>query len=160
MPPAPKERPERIVPEIPPDKDAPERIVSYTGRELMFHRRSREFDPRISAIAGHLRAIEKELGGIGNSAGRRASASATAAVNQISDAIGPILKEIEDRFRTGQRLAVDEAASLGNEAVKTGVRIGNDALERIATQARYRPLATLAVAIGVGILIGIAVRRS
>jgi hypothetical protein len=34
----------------------------------MFHRRSREFDPRISAIAGHLRAIEKELGGIGNSA--------------------------------------------------------------------------------------------
>ena len=125
----------------------------------MFHRRSREFDPRISAIAGHLRAIEKELGGIGNSAGRRASASATAAVNQISDAIGQILKEIEDRFRTGQRLAVDEAASLGNEAVKTGVRIGNDALERIATQARHRPLVTLAVAVGVGILIGIAGRR-
>ena len=57
-------------------------------------------------------------------------------------------------------MAVDEAAGLGNEAVKTGARIGNDALERIATQARYRPLATLAVAIGVGILIGIAVRRS
>jgi len=126
----------------------------------MFHRRSREFDPRISAIAGHLRAIEKELGGIGNSAGRRASASATAAVNQISDAIGPILKEIEDRFRTGQRLAVDEAVSLSNEAVKAGARIGNDALERIATQARYRPLVTLAVAVGVGILIGIAGRRS
>jgi ElaB/YqjD/DUF883 family membrane-anchored ribosome-binding protein len=126
----------------------------------MFHRRSREFDPRISAIAGHLRAIEKELGGIGNSAGRRASASATAAVNQISDAIGQILKEIEDRFRTGQRLAVDEAVSLSNEAVKAGARIGNDALERIATQARYRPLVTLAVAVGVGILIGIAGRRS
>jgi ElaB/YqjD/DUF883 family membrane-anchored ribosome-binding protein len=126
----------------------------------MFHRRSREFDPRISAIAGHLRAIEKELGGIGNSAGRRASASATAAVNQIADAIAPILKEIEDRFRTGQRLVVDEAASLGNEAVKTGARIGNDALERIATQARHRPLVTLAVAVGVGILIGIAGRRS
>jgi ElaB/YqjD/DUF883 family membrane-anchored ribosome-binding protein len=115
----------------------------------MFHRRSREFDPRISAIAGHLRAIEKELGGIGNSACRRASASATAAVKQIADAIGPVLKEIEDRFRTGQRLAVDEAASLGN-----------DALERIATQARHRPLVTLAVAVGVGILIGIAGRRS
>ena len=47
----------------------------------MFHRRSTEFTPRTSAIVGHLRAIEKELGGIGNSAGRRASASATAAVN-------------------------------------------------------------------------------
>lgn len=126
----------------------------------MFLRRSREFDPRISAIAGHLRAIEKELGGIGNSAGRRASASVAAAVNQIADAIGPILKEIEDRFRTGQRLAVDEAASLSNEAVKTGARIGNDALDRIATQARHRPLVTLAVAVGVGILIGIAGRRS
>ena len=30
----------------------------------MFHRRSTEFDPRISAIAGHLRAIEKELGAL------------------------------------------------------------------------------------------------
>jgi hypothetical protein len=39
----------------------------------MFHHRSSKFDPRISAIAGHLRAIEKELGGIGQSAGRRAS---------------------------------------------------------------------------------------
>jgi hypothetical protein len=35
----------------------------------MFHCRSTEFDPRISAIVGHLRAIEKELGGIGNEAG-------------------------------------------------------------------------------------------
>ena len=47
----------------------------------MFYRRSTEFAPRASAIVGHLRAIEKELGGIGNSAGRLASASATAAVN-------------------------------------------------------------------------------
>ena len=31
----------------------------------MFHHRSTEFDPRVSAIASHLRAIEKELGGIG-----------------------------------------------------------------------------------------------
>ena len=53
----------------------------------MFHRRSSEFDPRVSAIAGHLRAIEKELGGIGRSAGRNASASASAAGNQIAEAI-------------------------------------------------------------------------
>ena len=30
----------------------------------MFHHRSTEFDPRVSTIAGHLRAIEKELGGL------------------------------------------------------------------------------------------------
>jgi hypothetical protein len=126
----------------------------------MFHLRSSEFDPRISAIAGHLRAIEKELGGIGQSAGRRASARASAAGNHIADAIGPILNDIVDRFRRGQRVAVDEAASAGNEAVKIGATVGNDALERIAAQAKHRPLVTLTIAIGVGVLIGMASRRT
>ena len=63
----------------------------------MFHHRSTEFDPRVSAIAGHLRAIEKELGGIGRSASRNASASASAAGNQIAEAIWPILNDIVDR---------------------------------------------------------------
>jgi len=125
----------------------------------MFHHRSSEFDPRISAIAGHLRAIEKELGGIGQSAGRRASARASAAGNHIVDAIGPILNDMVDRFRRGQRAAVDEAASFGNEAVKIGATVGNDALERIVAQAKHRPLVTLTIAIGVGVLIGMASRR-
>jgi hypothetical protein len=126
----------------------------------MFQHRSREFDPRISAIAGHLRAIEKELGGIRQSAGRRAAAGASAAGNQIADAIGPILNEVVARFGRGQRLAADEAGNFGNEAVKIGARVGSDTLDRIATQAKNRPLITLAVAIGVGILIGMASRRS
>jgi hypothetical protein len=126
----------------------------------MFHHRSSKFDPRISAIAGHLRAIEKELGGIGQSAGRRASTGASAAGNHIADAIGPILNDIVDRFSRGQRVAVDQAASFSNEAVNVGARFGNDALGQIATQARRRPIATLAVAIGVGLLIGFAVRRN
>jgi ElaB/YqjD/DUF883 family membrane-anchored ribosome-binding protein len=126
----------------------------------MFQHRSTEFDTRIASIGGHLRAIEKELGGIGKGAGRRASASAFAAGTQIADAIGPILNEIVDRFGCGQRVAVDQAASLGNEALKVGAKAGNDAMERIATQTKNRPMATLAVAIGVGLLIGFAVRRS
>jgi len=125
----------------------------------MFHHRSSEFDPRISAISGHLRAIEKELGGIGQSAGRRASARAFAAGNHIADAIGPILNDMMDRFRRGQRAAVDEAASFGNEAVKIGATAGNDALERIVAQAKHRPLVTLTIAIGVGVLIGMVSRR-
>ena len=124
----------------------------------MFHHRSTEFDPRASAIAGHLRANKKELVGIGRSAGRNASASASTAGNQITKAIWPILNDIVDRFGRGQRAAVDEAASLGNEAAKISAKIGNDALGRIATKTR--PLAAFAVAIGVGILIGVAVRRS
>ena len=92
--------------------------------------------------------------------GTFACAGASAAGSQIADAIGPILNEIVDRFGRGQRVAVDEALSFGNEAINVGARVGNDALERIATQAKNRPMATLAVAIGVGLLIGFAVRRS
>jgi ElaB/YqjD/DUF883 family membrane-anchored ribosome-binding protein len=125
----------------------------------MLHHRSTEFDPRISTIAGHLRAIEKELGGMGKSASRRASASASIAGNQIADAIGPILSEIVDRFRGGQSLALEEATSFSNQAVKSGAKLGKDALQRIAIETKHHPLVTLAVALGVGILIGIVVRR-
>ena len=126
----------------------------------MFQHRSREFDPRMAVIACHLRAIEKELGRVGLSAGRRTAARATTAGNQIVDAIVPVLNEIVDRFGRGQRATVDEAASFGNEALKIGAKIGSDAIEQVATQAKKRPLITLAVAIGVGILIGMASRRN
>jgi len=126
----------------------------------MFQHRSKDFDPRISAIARHLRPIEKELGGIGQSAGRRASTRASEAGAQIADAIGPILNEIVHRFGRGQRVAVDEPANLGHEALKIGGRVGGDALDQIAAQAKDRPLVTLAVAVGVGILIGVAGRRN
>jgi len=125
----------------------------------MFHQRSSNFDPRITAIADQLRAIENELGAIGKSAGRRASAGASAAGSQISAAIGPILSEISDLLRRGQRWAADDAPGLGNEAIKSGARLGNDALDRIASEVEQRPLITLAVALGVGFLIGIAGRR-
>jgi ElaB/YqjD/DUF883 family membrane-anchored ribosome-binding protein len=127
----------------------------------MFHRRS-----SAAAIEHHLRAIENELGRIGRNAGRQASARAFAVGDQIGNAvtpilseITPILSEIADRLRSGRRVATDEAARFGNEAVKFGGKIGNDALDRIAMEVETRPLVTLAVAIGVGILIGIAGRR-
>jgi ElaB/YqjD/DUF883 family membrane-anchored ribosome-binding protein len=126
----------------------------------MFQHRRSEFDPRVSAIVDHLQAIERELGKIGRSAGRSASANVSAAGNQIADAMGPILADLGERFRRGQRWTVDEAASMGNEAVKMGARVGSDALDRIADQAKRRPLVTLAVAIGVGVLIGFAGRRN
>jgi hypothetical protein len=126
----------------------------------MFQHRSREFDPRLAAVAGHLRAIEKELGRVGQSAGRRTATRATTAGNQIVEAIVPILSEIVDRFGRGQRVAVDEATSFGNQAVKIGSKLGSDAIEQVGAQTKKRPLITLAAAIGVGILIGMAGRRS
>jgi hypothetical protein len=125
----------------------------------MFQPRPSAFDHRVSAIAGHLRAIEKELGDLGKSAGRRTSASASVAGNQIAEAVAPILNEIVNRFSRGRRWTADEAASFGNEAMKSGARIGNNVLDQLATQTKQRPLVILAVAVGVGILIGAASRR-
>jgi ElaB/YqjD/DUF883 family membrane-anchored ribosome-binding protein len=127
----------------------------------MFQPRSKDFsDPRVTAIVDHLRAIQQELGEIGQNSSRRASASVAAAGDQIADAIGPILNDIINRFRRGQRAAVGNAANLGDEAVKIGTRLGNDAVARLADQTRQRPLLTVAVAIGVGVLIGAASRRT
>src|ERR1700722_6486455 len=80
----------------------------------MFHYRSNQLDPRLAAIAGHLRAIEKDLGILGRRAGQGAADRASAAGDQIADMLGPILSDIGGRFRRGQRAAVDEAANFGN----------------------------------------------
>jgi hypothetical protein len=125
----------------------------------MFQPRSSEFDPRVSAIVDHLRAIEKELGAIGKIAGRRAASGASSGASQIVDAIGPILNDLTDRFRRGQRVALDEATSFGTEAVQAGARAGNDALDRLGNHAKQRPLSFMAAAVGIGILIGFAAWR-
>jgi len=107
----------------------------------------------------HLRAIEEDLGLIGRKAGRDVAVKASAAGDQIADTLWPLLSEIGDRFRRGRRVAAGGAASFGNEAARFGARAGNDTLDRIAGQAKQRPLLTIAVAIGIGVLIGFAGRR-
>ena len=101
-----------------------------------------------------LRAIEKQLGGITKTTSERATARASTVGEQFAEAINPILSEVFDRFRRGQKLAADELASLGNEAARIGAQAGHDGLERIAAQTKNRPLVTLAIAIGVGVLMG------
>ena len=49
----------------------------------------------------------------------------------------------------------DEAAKIGSKAAK----LGNDALRRFSKKVEHRPLFTLAVAIGVEILVGLVSHR-
>jgi ElaB/YqjD/DUF883 family membrane-anchored ribosome-binding protein len=121
----------------------------------MFHQRKSAFDRNISALEGRLHALEDQIDKLGRSAGRRASANVSAAGDHIGDAIAAAVTEIVDRFRSGRRLAGDEAVRFGNEAAKFA-KVGNDALQRVASEVEHRPLVTLAVAIGVGVLIGMA----
>ena len=122
----------------------------------MFHHRPSAFATNVSAIEGRLRALENELERIGRAAGRHTSAGMSAAGDRVGDAIASAVTEIVDRFRSGRRLAGDEATRFGNKAAKFGAKFGNDALHRMAGELEHRPLVTLAVAVGVGILIGMA----
>jgi hypothetical protein len=125
----------------------------------MFQLRSSAFSPSIAVIQDHLRAVEKELEKAGRIAGRRTATAAQSAGDQIGDTVSTILNDMLDRFYRGRRIAGDEAARLGHEAVKTGGRLGNDALQRVATEAEQRPLLMLGIAVGIGILIGTVARR-
>ena len=122
----------------------------------MFQYRTSNFAPSVAAIQKHLGAVETELEKIGRIAGRQTSDAAAAASDQFGDAISTILSEMVDRFRKGGQAAGDQAGRLGNQALDFGAKYGSDALARVASQAEERPLLTLGVAVGIGILIGAA----
>jgi hypothetical protein len=126
----------------------------------MFQPRSSAFTTNLSAIEGRLRALENEIERIGQAAGRRTSVGMSAAGDHVGDAIASAVTEIVDRFRSGRRLADGEVARLGDEAAKFGAKVGNDALHRMASEVEHRPLVALAVAVGIGVLIGAAGRMA
>jgi ElaB/YqjD/DUF883 family membrane-anchored ribosome-binding protein len=103
-------------------------------------------------IQRRLQALEKRL----NEIGSRASTSSRDIVGDLSDVIASALSSWADRFRQGASTAGDQSAALGKDAA----RIGTMAIDRIEEESRQRPLVALAVALGVGILIGMAVRVS
>ncbi len=126
----------------------------------MFHHRSSNFGPSVTAIQQHLGAVEKELANLGRIAGRRTSVAASAASEQIGDAISGIMSDMLERFRHGGQAAGDRAARLGSRALSLGGRYGNNALDRVTAEVEDRPLITVGVALGIGILIGAAVLGS
>jgi len=126
----------------------------------MFHHRSSNFGPSVTAIQQHLGAVEKELEKIGRIAGRRTSIAAVGAAEQIGDAVSTIVNDMMDRFRQGRQMAGGQAGRLGNQALDLGAKYSNDALRRIADEIENRPLVTISVALGIGILIGAALLGS
>jgi ElaB/YqjD/DUF883 family membrane-anchored ribosome-binding protein len=126
----------------------------------MFQYRASNFSPSVAAIQKHLGAVEKELEKIGRIAGRQTIDGVATASDQISDAISTILSQMVDRFRKGRQAAGDQAERLGNQALDLGAKYGSNALQRVANEAEHRPLITVGVALGIGILIGVAILGS
>ena len=114
---------------------------------------SSRFGQLASAQAGEieqrLRALEKRL----NEIGARASTNSRDLVGDLGDVIASALSSWADRVRQGASTVGDQSAALSKDAA----RLGTMAIDRIGEESRQRPLVAVAVALGVGILIGWAV---
>jgi len=114
--------------------------------------------PGLSSIERRLQDLEGQLERVTRAAGR-ASAGASSRVSEtsewIGDAVVAALADIAERFRGGARSVGDEAARLRQDAARLGTR----AVRRLSAEVEHRPLVLLAVAAGIGLLIGLAARR-
>jgi ElaB/YqjD/DUF883 family membrane-anchored ribosome-binding protein len=113
-------------------------------------RYSRAISAEVGEIERRLRSLEKNLEKIG----ARASATATDTAQSLGDTVGSALLGWADRFRQSASTLGEQSAAVGKDTAK----LGSDALSRLAGEVEQRPLVTLAVAVGVGILIGMVSR--
>jgi hypothetical protein len=104
---------------------------------------SRMMLPNVREIERRLRSLEQQLERVGDGT----SASTAKVVERVGGAVAPVLSNVADRFRGGARSMSDEAAKLGN-----------DSLRRFSNELEHWPLVTLAVAVGLGILVGLSGR--
>jgi ElaB/YqjD/DUF883 family membrane-anchored ribosome-binding protein len=84
--------------------------------------------------------------------GPRASSNARDTVDGLGEVVASALSSWADRFRQGSSSLGEHSAAVGKDAA----RYGTAALGQISKETEQRPLIAVAVALGVGILIGIA----
>ena len=102
---------------------------------------------QISELEQVIRGLEQRLAGIGG--GRDGIRSAvTGASNQMGEAVADTLTDVVDRLRD-RAFSVTEAARLG-----TGL------LSRVTNEVERRPFMTVAIALGIGFLAGMAGRAA
>jgi len=103
-----------------------------------------------------MRSLEGRLERTGNSAASRASSAFSRTADGVGDTLATAFGHLAEQFRNGSRLTGDDAQRFARDAAK----MGNDALRRLSREVEHRPLVLLAVAAGVGFLVGMAGRRN
>ena len=104
-------------------------------------RYTRAISAEVGEIERRLRAIEKTLETI---SGRASTSARETAADWAS------------RFRQSANVVGNQSTALSKDAAK----FGSEALNRLSDETGNRPLFALAIALGVGILIGMAARNS
>ena len=110
------------------------------------------------AISSEVGDIERRLQVLQNGIeklGTRASSNARDTADGLSEAVASALSSWADRFRHGASSLGDQSTAFGKDAA----RYGTAALSQISKETEQRPLIAIAVALGVGILIGMATRK-
>jgi ElaB/YqjD/DUF883 family membrane-anchored ribosome-binding protein len=112
----------------------------------------------MTASSRYTRAISSEVGDIERrlrilqngieKLGTRASSNARDTADGLGEAVASALSSWADRFRTGTNLLSEQSGAFGKDAAL--------ALSQISKETEQRPLVAIAVALGVGILIGMA----
>ena len=119
----------------------------------------------MTASSRYTRAISSEVGDIERrlrilqnvfeKLRERSSATARDSTEGPGEVVASALSSWADRFRQGANSLGDQSSAFGKDAA----RYGTAALAQISKETEQRPLFAVAVALGVGILIGIAARR-
>ena len=104
----------------------------------------------VGEIERRLRNLEKTIEKLQS----RTSSRARDTAGGLADAAALALSKWAPRFREGANTLSDRSAALGTDAA----RFGTVALDRISEETEGRPLVAIAIALGVGILIGMATR--
>jgi ElaB/YqjD/DUF883 family membrane-anchored ribosome-binding protein len=87
---------------------------------------------------------------------RTLPSSAARGVDRVTDTLATALSDIADKFRNRARTVGADASVAGEDVLE----LGNRALRKLTQEVEQRPLVTLAIAAGVGMLVaGIFARR-
>jgi ElaB/YqjD/DUF883 family membrane-anchored ribosome-binding protein len=111
-------------------------------------RYTRAISSEVGEIERRLRILERSI----EKLGARASSNARDTADGLGEAVASALSSWVERFRQSASSLGDESAALGKDAA----RYGTAALNQISNETEQRPLIAVAVALGVGILIGMA----
>lgn len=111
-----------------------------------------------SATADEVAAIETLMSDLERRLNRLSSLSDKAR-GEVSGATGDIGDFVSDALAGIMKRVRESAADVSQSAMDEAARVGNDAVKKIADQADQRPMTVLAIAAGIGFLIGFANRR-
>jgi ElaB/YqjD/DUF883 family membrane-anchored ribosome-binding protein len=116
---------------------------------------SSRYSRNVEEIDRRLGLLEQNLEKIG----ARASTNARETAEGLGDAIASALAGWAGRFRQSASALGSQSASLGKNLGEDTAKLGSAALRRLSDETEHHPLVALAVAVGVGVLIGLVSRK-